>query len=573
MKKKKGKHVEGNLRKNFYFEEYEVDNFTGTSKNFNTKLSLQRTSFIFFIFLVAAFIFGTKIVYLASIGGSNFFVNKSLQKPYLDRQDIVDRNNNLLAKNVTIFSVAIKPKLIKDEKKLLIKLRLNFPSIDIEQVKKNIKKNNFFYLKKRLKPYEWKKFYLMEDKSIILEERQYRVYPQENLFSHVLGQTNDDNFGVSGIEKSLNTKLMNSGDSLILTLDSNLQYIIREELLNANEIFKTKGSAALLMEVSSGEILSLVSLPDYDLNERTSIENPIYLNKITKGVYELGSVFKTFTIAAGLENETVTPSTIFSDLESQLKCGGNSISEHDKLPKDLTVEQILIRSSNIGAIRIAQGVGVDKYRKFLNSLGLFEKMNFELEEIGTPLSFKWGKCKLATASYGHGITTTPLQLARAYAILGNGGYEIQPTLLKKENVTTTTKKQIISSKTSAQVNSILKKVVFNQEGTANFANIEGYDVGGKTGTAYKSMDGVYSNKKINTFVSLFPMFQPKYVLLVMLDEPEPAPTYVYEFPNGYKHKGEMRNTSGWNTVVVAGKIIEKIGPILAINYLQAAKKF
>ena len=172
------------------------------------------------------------------------------------------------------------------------------------------------------------------------------------------------------------------------------------------------------MNVQNGEILSLISLPDYDLNKRISISDGIYTNKITLGVYELGSVFKTFTVAAGLENKVINPNTIFKNLENSLTCDKYTISEHDKLPKNLNTEQILIRSSNIGAVRIAQKIGIEKYKNFLNSLGLLNRVDFDLEEIGTPLSFRWGKCKLATASYGHGITTTLLQLARAYAILG-----------------------------------------------------------------------------------------------------------------------------------------------------------
>ena len=241
----------------------------------------------------------------------------------------------------------------------------------------------------------------------------------------------------------------------------------------------------------------------------------------------------------------------------------------------MNTEQILIRSSNIGAVRVAQKVGVEKYRTFLNSLDLLNVINFDLDEIGTPLPFKWGKCKLATTSYGHGITTTPLQLARAYAILGNGGYKIEPSLLQKKTISAQKKEQIISEKTSYEIKLMLRKVVSLNEGTANFANIEGYEVAGKTGTALK----YNSKEKLNTFVSIFPASRPLYVLLVMLDEPKPAPNFVYEFPpsekfpNGYKHKGENRNTSGWNAVVVAGKIIEKIGPILAINNLQASNNF
>jgi len=327
------------------------------------------------------------------------------------------------------------------------------------------------------------------------------------------------------------------------------------------------------MEIDSGEILSLVSLPDFDLNERKNIEDPIYLNKITKGVYELGSVFKTFTLAAGIESKLIETNTLFKDLKNQIICGGMPISEHVKLPTNLTAEEILVRSSNIGAIRIAQKIGVKNYRKFLNSLELFEKINFELEEIGTPLPFKWGKCTLETASFGHGITTTPLQLTKAYAIIGNGGYNINPTILLNKNISLQNNKQIISLKTSKTINSMLRKVVLNKKGTASLADKKGYEVGGKTGTARKAINGIYNKeKKINTFVSLFPISKPKYVLLVMLDEPKSAPDFVYEFSNGYKLKGETRNTAGWNAVVVAGNIIEKIGPILATNNLQASNK-
>ena len=417
---------------------------------------------------------------------------------------------------------------------------------------------------------------MLANKALVFEKKQFRIYPQKNLFSHILGQIDDDNIGISGIEKFYNQSLMNkkfSSTALELTVDTNLQFLIREELINAKNVFNTKGSAALLMDIHNGEVLSLVSMPDYDLNKRISINEDIYTNKITKGVYELGSVFKTFTVAAGLENNVIETNTIFRNLEDKIYCAGRKISEHDKLPSNLSVEQILIRSSNIGAIRIAQKIGVERYKFFLNSLDLFNEIDFDLEEIGTPLPFKWGKCKLATSSFGHGITTTPLQLARGYAILGNGGYKIRPTILNKKSNLPEKKIQVVSTETSKKINSILRKVVSQKEGTANFANIEGYDVAGKTGTALKSVNGQYIEKKINTFVSLFPSNKPQYVLLVILDEPKAAPNYIYEFPDGFKHKGEKRNTSGWNTVVVAGNIIKKIGPILAIKNLQASKKF
>ena len=567
--------------KSFYFEDYTESKILEKEVYFNiVKVSYSRITFLSFIFLSLVLICSIKMIYL-SLSSDKFFYAQNVKNNFLkNRRDIVDRNGTVLATDVNLYDVGVRPKLLKDieKKNLLIKLGLLFPDLDLEILKKKLNKNNFFWLGKRLTPQEKDQLWLIGNKAFEFNSRPSRIYPQRNLFSHILGQTDDINDGISGIEKSFDKDLRNKKKiktSLNLTLDSNLQYLIREELIKAQQDFQSIGSAAVLMNVNNGEILSLISLPDYDLNQRISLESESYTNKITLGVYELGSVFKTFTIAAGLENKLINPNTIFSNLENSITCDKYTISEHDKLPKTLNTEQILIRSSNIGAVRIAQKVGVEKYRTFLNSLDLLNVINFDLDEIGTPLPFKWGKCKLATTSYGHGITTTPLQLARAYAILSNGGYKIEPSLLQKKTIPAQKKEQIISEKTSNEINLMLRKVVSLNEGTANFANIEGYEVAGKTGTALK----YNSKEKLNTFVSIFPASRPLYVLLVMLDEPKPAPNFVYEFPpsekfpNGYKHKGENRNTSGWNAVVVAGKIIEKIGPILAINNLQASNNF
>ncbi len=570
-----------NKQKSFFFNDYNESEIILRKQNINiVKVSQSRITFLFFVFLGLIIIFFIKIIYLSSFPEfpeKNLFLEID-QNFIKERKDIVDINGLILARNINVYSVGIKPNLVSDKKKLLLNLKLIFPKLNSTKILKNLNNNKFFYIKKRLTGDEKTKLWLLGDKSIVFEKKQFRIYPQKNLFSHVLGQIDDGNNGISGLEKFFDKDLKNKkfiNSSFVLTLNSNLQHLIREELINAQQNFNSVGSAALLMDVNTGDIISLISLPDYDLNKRFSIQSNKYINKITLGVYELGSVFKTFTIAAGLENKIINPSTIFKNLENSITCDKYTISEHDKLPKNLSVEQILVRSSNIGAVRIAQKVGVDKYKNFLNSLELLDTINFDLEEIGTPLSFNWGKCKLATTSYGHGITTTPLQLAKAYAILANGGYKIKPSILYKEKKSIEKKEQIISHKTSDQINSMLRKVVSLNEGTANFADIEGFEVAGKTGTALK-----YNSKaKLNTFVSLFPASKPKYLLLVMLDEPKPAPNFVYEFPpsekfpDGYKHKGENRNTSGWNTVVVAGKIIEKIGPILAINNLQASHNF
>jgi cell division protein FtsI (penicillin-binding protein 3) len=293
------------------------------------------------------------------------------------------------------------------------------------------------------------------------------------------------------------------------------------------------------------------------------------INRATKGVYELGSVFKTFTYAAGINEGVIVPDTEFKNLDKKIYCSKYLIGEYDeKIPSDLTAEQILIRSGNIGSIRIAQMLGIEKFQKFLNDLGLLNTLDFDITEIGTPIKFKWGKCKLVTSAYGHGITTTLLQLAKGYSIISNGGYDIKPTLMLDKNKRDIRYQRIISEDTSATVNLALRKIVTTKEGTASFANIDGYEVAGKTGTAQKSIAGGYSKNKINTFASIFPASNPKYVLVVMLDEPKPNKDYIYEYKDGsgWKIKGTQFNTAGWTAVEVTGKIIEKIGPILATKY-------
>ena len=343
-----------------------------------------------------------------------------------------------------------------------------------------------------------------------------------------------------------------------LTLDTTIQHIIAKELENSLDVFKATGGGALLMDVENGEILSLVSLPNFDINTRANLTDEKYMNKITKGVYELGSIFKTFTIALALEDEVVEPHTIIKKIPRSIKCSKHEISDIKEFPENLSVEDILIRSSNIGTLMIARRVGEEKFKKFISDTKLLKSPEIQLEELGNPLKFDWNKCKLETISYGHGITTTPLQAVSVYAALVNGGKIIKPSLIKrnkKENHV-----DLISKKTSEKINKILRKVVTDKEGTASLADINGYYVGGKTGT---SQNYKFMNKNLNTFVSIFPSQKPRYTLLVMLENPQIAKDLIYNY-RGLKIKG-TRNEAGWNSVYVAGKIIEKIGPILAIK--------
>ena len=538
------------------------ENFKFDANRSNLKISFERISFIFFIFFIITIIFTSKTIYLGFKKTNQIQTVKEKEKY---RASIMDRNGNIIAKTVRVTNLGINPNQLINKEKLLISLKLIFPDKNFE---KEINGKKFFYVKKKISPAKLEKIKLLGEKSFKEEENIARVYPNGNLFSHILGQIDTDNNGVSGIEKSFDYELTTSNKPLKLSLDTEIQYLIREELIKFQEIFNSYGSTAILMNVNSGEIISMVSIPDFDLNKREDISDKKFINRSTKGVYELGSVFKTFTLAAGLQQNVIQEDTIFKNLPKKIKCAGRSISEYDMdIPSSLTAEEILIRSGNIGSIKIAQKVGLENFKDFLENLDLLNKIQFDIEEVGNPIPFKWGKCKLATSAYGHGITTTPLQLAKAYAIIANGGYKIKPTLIKKEK-NLKRGEQIITQENSNKINEILRKIVTSEQGTANLANIAGYEIAGKTGTAQKSIKGKYSKKKINTFASIFPISSPKYVLIVLLDEPKLSETYIYEYNDGKKRKiiGTPFNTAGWTSVEVAKNIIEKIGPILAIKY-------
>ncbi len=534
----------------------------------NLNITFNRISFIFFIFFVVFIIYTIHLMHLGSrkVKTDNISNSKQISNK-LYRADIVDRNQKYLVKTINSIDIGISPSKIINERKLLLNLRYIFPNKDFSEVKKRIEKGKFFYFEKKISEEKYEKLMKLGDKSIEPKDNLIRIYPQKNLFSHIIGQIDNENNGISGLEKSLDKELKNAEDPIQLTVDKDIQFLIRNELIKFNKIFSTKGSAAILMNVNTGDIMSLVSLPDFDPNKRQEISDTNFINRATKGVYEFGSVFKTFTLAAAFNQKIIEPQTEFVNLPKSLDCAGFSIREYDdKIPSNLTAAQILIRSGNIGSVRIGQKVGEEKFKLFLSKVGILEKMNFEIEEVGKPIKFNWGKCPLATAAFGHGITTTLLQLAKAYSIIVNGGYNIQPRLIKKYKKNK--KEKILNDEVSQKILPILRKIVTSKEGTASLANVGGYEIGGKTGTAQKSTSGGYSNKKINTFVSIFPTSKPQFVLAVMLDEPIINKDYIYHYRDGsnIKYKGTPFNTAGWTSVEVTGQIVEKIGPILATKY-------
>ena len=535
----------------------------------NLDIRFSRVAFIFFVFFLIAIIY---CIHLIHLGSRKVNIASNTTPKYLTdkvyRADILDRNGNYLSKTVSSIDIGISPSKVINEKKLILNLKYIFPNKDYLNFQKKLKKGKFFYFEKKISDENYDKLMQLGDKSIESRNSLTRIYPQKNLFSHVIGQIDNDNKGISGLEKSLDEILKNKSEPVKLTVDKDIQFLIRRELLKYNQIFNTKGSAAILMNVNNGELLSIVSLPDFDPNQRNTIKDKNFINRATKGVYELGSVFKTFTLAAAFNEKLIEPETEFVDLPKSIPCAGFTIKEYDeKIPSTLTAEQILIRSGNIGSVRIGQLLGVENFKLFLEKVGVLGELNFDIEEVGKPLEFKWGKCKLATSSYGHGITTTLLRLVKAYSIIINGGYNVKPTLIKNKKIK---KKKILNKNVSEKILPILRKIVTTKEGTASLANVHGYEIGGKTGTAQKSTLGGYSKSKINTFISVFPISNPKFVLAVMLDEPKTNKDYIYNYRDGsnLKFKGTPFNTAGWTSVEVTGQIVDKIGPILATKYSE-----
>ena len=547
-------------QRSFYFEDYLETN--KKNKILKKSNNLQdRIYLLFFFFFSLILIFSIKITYISLDGKNIFNIEKQVAHFSLERRDIVDRNGVIISRNVKTFHAAVDPKLIKDKQSFLIKLRINFPNLPINKIKKKIYENKYFRIKKRINQDEKDKFRSLGEKAIRFEPFEARMYTHGNLFSHIIGQVDYDNYGISGVEKYFDKKLKDKEllkKPFKLTLDSNVQHIINKELREAIKTFDATGGGAVLMDVNNGDIISLVSLPNFNINQRRTIKDKKFINKITKGVYELGSIFKTFTIALALEHKLVDTNTIIKDIPRKIRCSIHEITDIKEHPKNLTVEDILIRSSNVGSVVLAKKVGEKNFKEFIKKTKLTKNPEIELEEVGLPHQLKWNRCKLETVSYGHGITTTPLQVTALYAALVNGGQLVTPSLIKDRRINTS--QNIISKDTSKKLSNILRKVVTSKNGTASLADKNGYHVGGKTGTA----EG-YNDKKnrINSFISIFPTNEPNYTLFVMLENPKINKDLIYNY-RGVKTRAPY-NTSGWNSVYVAGKIIEKIGPILAIN--------
>lgn len=519
----------------------------------------NRINIIIIVFLILSFLTISKL-FLIGLEKKDFYFNELYIEENVKRRAIVDQNHNLLAYNIKTHDLLIRTNKIKNFENLNLKLRIKFPDIDLNKIE-NFQNRSFHIIKKNISPTEYNKALSLGEPSIELIRNEIRIYPNKNLFSHIIGNVDIDQQGISGLELYLNEEILDKkkiNKPIVLSVDQNIQFVIRESLKKNIKIFDAKGASAILLNAQTGKVLSMVSLPDYNPNSRKQlVHNDNFFNKNTKGLYELGSVFKTFVIANALELNKTSREKIYKNLPSQVTCGKYVIKEYkySKNKKNLNVNDILVESSNIGIIRLIQESGLETYQKFLEKLEIFDTPGIELPEVATSTKKRWGKCRTLTAGFGHGINTTPIQLTRAYASIVNGGNLLNISLLKEKDIEI--KSKIISSKNSDVMKKILRTNVdtnYSRGGSGRKADIKGYNVMGKTGTAEKpSKTGKgYSNEILNIFTSAFEVDNQFFVLTVLIDEPK----------GSIKLWGHNRRESGWNAGYINGQIIKRIGPIL-----------
>jgi len=482
------------------------------------------------------------------------------------RADIVDRNGRLLATTLDSPSLYANPKQILDPAEATRKLVSAFPTMkSLEVYAKLTSGKSFVYLKRHLTPREQYEVNQLGIPGLQFQHEERRVYPDGTLTAHVVGYTGIDNAGFAGIERGLDKALKNRREPLQLSLDLRIQYILREELQRVIDDFTGKAAAGLIMDVNTGEVLSMVSLPDFDPNHPGAVDpdHPDIsiadrmFNRDTLGVYELGSIFKIFTVAMALDTGTSTLTSTY-DASHDIHIGRFTIGDYHGKHRVLNVPEILMYSSNIGAAKMAMAAGGQRQREFLARLGLLSAPKIEVSEAAAPhFPAKWREVNVMTIAFGHGVSVTPLSFASAAAALVNGGVLRHATLLKLPPGDVPQGQQVISPKTSEQMRKLMRLVV--ERGTGTMAAAPGYVVGGKTGTAEKLSGRHYAEKKLlSSFVGIFPINDPKYLVLTVVDEPHPN-----KQSHGYA-------TAGWTVAPATSRIIQRMAPLLGVQPVDEA---
>ncbi|HLA20733.1 MAG TPA: penicillin-binding protein 2 [Pseudolabrys sp.] len=481
------------------------------------------------------------------------------------RPDILDRNGQILATDLKTPSLFAEPRKLIDVDEAVELLTAVLPDLDASEVRERLSsKKGFVWLKREITPQQQQEIHRLGIPGVGFLTENKRVYPNGPVVSHEIGHVNIDNQGIAGIEKWLDGQglaaLHMAGlatdrlqKPVNLALDLRVQFALREELGHAREKFKAKAAAGIIADVNTGEIVAMVSAPDYDPNNPREANDPTRINRLTTGVYEMGSTFKVLTVAMALDNCKANLNSTF-DARQSLRYGKFTIHDFHAEKRVLTVPEIFTFSSNIGAARMALACGVQAHQAFLRKLGQLDRLRTELPESAEPLVPKhWGELNTVTIAFGHGLSVAPLQAVMGIAATLNGGLLIPPTFLKRnEAEAKALAKQVLKPETSVKMRYLMR--LNAEKGTGSSANVPGYYVGGKTGTAEKVVNGRYSKTKLLTdFMAVMPADKPRYLLLIMLDEPQPTPE-----TKGYA-------TAGWNAGPTAAKVIARVAPLLDLQ--------
>ena len=481
------------------------------------------------------------------------------------RPDILDRDGEILATDVRTPSLFAEPHRIIDVDEASELLTAVMPDIDAAELRARLaSKRRFVWLKREITPEQREQIHRLGIPGVGFLPENKRVYPNGAEVSHVLGHVNIDNQGTAGIEKWLDSRgladLHLAGlatdrlqKPIELAVDLRVQHALRDELVAARARFKAVAAAGILTDVRTGEVVSMVSVPDYDPNNPREALEPTRINRLTTGVFEMGSTFKALTVAMALDSGKVTLKSAF-DASHPLQYGKFAIHDFHAQNRVLTVPEIFTYSSNIGTARMALSLGIEHHKWFLRKMGQLERLRTELPESAEPLVPKgWAELNTVTIAFGHGLSVAPLQAVAGISALMNGGRLIPPTFLKRsEAEARALARQVVKPETSEKMRYLMRLNV--EKGTATKADVKGYYVGGKTGTSDKVIGGRYSKTKVLTsFTAVLPADQPRYLLLIMLDEPQATPD-----THGF-------TTSGWNAVPVGGAVIARIAPLLGLE--------
>ena len=478
------------------------------------------------------------------------------------RSDITDRNGTVLATSLPTIMLMADARKILDAGEAAAKLKTVLPHLDTAKLTHDLHNaKRFLTIQRHVTPRQYYEINKMGIAGLEFTPDESRLYPSGAMTSHVLGYTDIDNNGIAGLEKGHNKQLQTESLPLATSLDLRLQTVLHRELSAAVETFHATGAAGVIMDANNGEVLALVSLPDFNPQNAGGASDDSKFNRATLGVYEMGSTFKTFNTAMALDSGMVKVGERF-DTTQPIEIGGKTIRDFHPVKYWLNVAEIFMESSNIGSARMASKVGVEKQRLFLSRLGLTEKAPIEMPEVGAPIVpsiHSWGETTTMTVAFGHGIAVNAVQLCAAAASIVNGGLLVKPTLIKganDKNMQENGAVRVVSEKTSAQMRALMRLVV--KHGTAKQAEVNGYMVGGKTGTADKITGKRYSeNARMSSFVGVFPAHAPRYVVFALLDDPKGnAKTYGFA-------------TGGWTAAPVVGKVVSQIGPLLNLPPIEA----